>query len=120
MPDLRIVNGEEPETKMQLYTVHAAASYAQMREWSRQLVEQTKRMVVIEEVPNGYAVIAPRRTVWTAERWLAAVSVLAASPFVFRFLQIGGVELTALQGFGVGWITAVIVLLLGRDATRPQ
>lgn len=120
MTELRIVSGEEPEMKTKLYTVHAAATHDQMVEYGAWLAMKTGRMAVVEEVPDGYAVVAPRNTVWTPGRWLAAVGALSVSPFVFRGLLIGGVELTSLQGFGIGWITAVIVLLLGRNATRPQ
>lgn len=127
MTDLRIVTSDvEPEPdvepdKMKLYTVHTTATYEQMTECGVLLTEKTKRMAVINEMPTGFVVVAPPRLVWTQGRWIAAIGVLAAAPFVFRFLQISGVDLSPLQGFGIGWITAGIVLLLGRaQLTRSE
>lgn len=43
--------------------------------------------------------------------WAVTLS-LAVAPLFFRY-----VELTAVQGYGIGWIVATLVLLTGRG--RP-
>jgi hypothetical protein len=54
--------------------------------------------------------IEPQQRVWTATRWGFVLLALTASPFVFRYLP----HATALQGYGIGWIAAAVVLLAGR------
>lgn len=121
MTDLRIVTeGDGEPEPMKLYTVHTTATSEQMTECGVLLTEKTKRIAIINEMPTGFVVVAPPRLVWTQGRWIAAIAVLAAAPFAFRFLQIGGIDMSPLQGFGIGWIAAAIVLLLGRRSSRPE
>jgi len=61
----------------------------------------------VAELSEAPVVVA--RPIWTPWRWRAVVLTLAAAPFALRY-----VELTSLQGFGLGWIAAAIVLLAGR------
>lgn len=51
-----------------------------------------------------------RPLIWTPGRWWAVIFSLAVAPFVFRY-----VELTGLQGYGLGWIVATVVLLARRS-----
>ncbi len=104
---------DDEQDKTKLYTLHTRATYQQVSDAMVELTMKTKQVVFLEEQPNGFAVIAPR-PVWTPGRWLAAIAVLAASPFVFRFASMA-VTLTPLQGFGIGWIAAALVLLLNRS-----
>jgi hypothetical protein len=103
---------------MKLYILHTAATHEEVTECGAWLATKTGQLAVFDEAPSGYVVAAPADTVWTQTRWLAAIAVLSASPFVFRFAQHFAPGLTPLQGFGVGWIAAVLVLLLGRNAMR--
>lgn len=94
---------------MKLYTLHTNAPYAIVNRVATGVAMYTGRMAILNEHPTGAIVIVPRR-VWTRRRWIAVVLTLAAAPFAFRYLNV-----TALQGFGIGWITAVIVLLARRS-----
>lgn len=121
MTDLRIVTeGDGEPEPMKLYTVHTTATSEQMTECGVLLTEKTKRIAIINEMPTGFVVIAPPRQVWTQGRWFAAVGVLAAAPIAFRLTEDFVAKLTPLQGFGIGWIAAAIVLLLGRRSSRPE
>lgn len=102
-------DSDDEHEKTKLYTLHTRATYEQVSDAMVELTMKTKQVVFLEEQPNGYAVLA-QRPVWTAGRWLAAIGVLAASPFVFRFWH----DATPTQAFGIGWITAALVLLLAR------
>lgn len=106
---------------MKLYILHTAATHEQVAECGAWLATKTGQLAVFDEMPSGYVVAAPRDTVWTQRRWFAAIGVLSAAPIIFRFAADFYPELSPLQGFGVGWIAAVFVLLLGRNAmTSPK
>jgi hypothetical protein len=53
--------------------------------------------------------------VWTPTRWIIAIGVLTVSPLAFRMWP----DATAAQGFGIGWITAALVILLNRPSKEP-
>jgi hypothetical protein len=94
-----------------LYMVRTAAPYEVVHNAIADVALKNGYVVELAETPEGAMISVPRRA-WTPVRWMTAIGVLAASPFVFRRLLDS--ELTALQGFGIGWIVAAIVLLAGR------
>lgn len=51
-----------------------------------------------------------RPLIWTPGRWRAVTLSLVVVPFFFHY-----VELTPLQGYGLGWIVAAVVLLARRS-----
>lgn len=90
-----------------LYALHTTAPFDAVREITIRIAARTGHKAVLNETPDGAIVIVPRR-VWGAGRWLAVTATLAAAPFAFHYLL---PTASALQGFGLGWIAAVIVVL---------
>lgn len=59
-----------------------------------------------------------RPLIWTPGRWWAVIFSLAVAPFFFHY-----VELTSLQGYGLGWIVAAVVatpLSIVRQSPTPD
>lgn len=95
----------EDQQPARLYTVITAAPYEIVSQMASVIAVQGHLAVVTEE-PDGAVVIVPRRF-WGPARWWAVFVALTGAPFLFHWLP----DLTALQGFGIGWMVAAIVLL---------
>jgi hypothetical protein len=98
------------DQELKLYTLHTNAPLDDVRRYAVGLALRTGHRAQLSETPDGAIVVIPHR-VWGAARWWAVVAVLSGAPFALRYVM---PEAIALQGFGLGWMSAAIVLLTGR------
>lgn len=95
--------------EMKLYTLQTSAPYDVVRTVAIDIAMKHGHVAELSEAPAEAVVVVPRY-VWTPVRHWLVLLTLAGSPFVFRHLP----EVTALQGYGIGWIVAALVLLARR------
>jgi hypothetical protein len=95
-----------------LYALYTTAPYHVARAIAIRIAMDEGHPAELNETPDEAVVaVPPRRPHWSPWRWWSVILVLVLSPFAFRLLP----PLTALQGFGMGWIAAAIVLLARRE-----
>lgn len=92
------------------YTLHTSAGYEVVRELAPLLAMRSGCNAMLREVPDDHALIA-RPRVWNSARWLIALGTLAGSSWFFHH---GWPSATNVQGFGLGFIVAAVVLLGAR------
>lgn len=90
---------------MKKYTLETSAPFEIVRQVAIGIAMQHGHVAELSEAPPEL----PKRRVWTPGRWWAVVLTLAIAPFVFDRIHV-----SSLQGFGIGWIVAAIVLLSRR------
>lgn len=92
-----------------LYALHTTAPYSVARTIAISIAMDAGYMAELSETPDGATITVPRRY-WGTARWWGVFVILVGAPFVFRWLP----SLNSLQGFGIGWASASILLLTRR------
>jgi hypothetical protein len=101
-----------------LYTVHTAAPYEVVSEIVQGVAMHHGYMAILNETPDGSRIIAPSRPLGRA-RWLFTFFALASAPFALHYLTRHSTgQIAAIQGFGLGWICAALILTARRLGYR--
>lgn len=99
------------DASVRLYVLKTQAPYRIAREAALAIAQRFGYTALLSEVPDNVLIIA-RRPIWGPVRWWAVFIVLAGSPWFFGRVWHSA---TNLQGFGVGFIAATIILLVQRS-----
>lgn len=105
-----------PRTK--LYALYTSAPFEIARDTTIAIAKQHGHVAELTELPDGVRMIAPRRPLGAA-RWAATFLILAAAPFALHYLtRNSNRPAAAIQGFGLGWICAALILSARRFGYR--
>ncbi len=105
-----------PTTK--LYALYTSAPYEIARDTAIIIARQHGHVAELTELPDGVRMIAPLRPLGRA-RWLFTFVTLAAAPLALHYLtRNSNRPAAAIQGFGLGWICAALILAARRIGYR--
>lgn len=97
------------DDQQKLYALHTTAPYRVVSDIAVHVAMKHGHVATLTETPDGSIITLPLRRHWGAARWWGVFVTLISAPTLFHF-----VPLTALQGFALGWIAGVLILLVGR------
>jgi hypothetical protein len=98
----------DDQKPMNLYILHTTAPYESVGQLATFIAHAGYIAMIAEAPPDTLVIVQPR--IWGPARWWAVFVALSGAPFLFHVWPAA----TGLQGFGIGWIAAAIILLSRR------